>query len=191
MAYLLITGSAHFTVDLDALEKMDVTSRAKRFARLAHSSINHVRKYSGQRYTVHTEEVARLVAATGVDDATVAAALLHDVIEDKGVTETTLRPIFGDDITSLVLEVTNISRSEDGNRQYRKALDLAHIANASNRGQSIKAADIIENTCDLLNNDPAFSLVYFPEKLAQLGVLNEANPALLKKAYANIHQHNH
>ena len=59
--------------------------RAKAFATQAHASIDQRRKYTGLPYIVHPEAVAELVEATGAGPEVVAAAWLHDVVEDTPV----------------------------------------------------------------------------------------------------------
>ena len=58
-------------------------ARAERFATAAHASIGQVRKYTGEPYPVHLAGVARRVGETpGCSEAMIAAAWLHDVLED-------------------------------------------------------------------------------------------------------------
>ena len=64
----------------------DVVSRAAAFAKAAHESIDQRRKYSNAPYIVHPEAVARTVSSVTDDVATIAAAWLHDVVEDTPVT---------------------------------------------------------------------------------------------------------
>ncbi len=64
----------------------DLVERAIRFATEAHQRIEHRRGYSGQCYTVHLREVALIVESVTDDPEMIAAAWLHDVVEDTPTT---------------------------------------------------------------------------------------------------------
>lgn len=154
----------------------ELCERAEQFARARHTG--HVRTYTGEPYTVHLEEVADLVASVGGDEAQVAAAWLHDVVED---TETTLEEVFdrfGPDVGRMVTDLTDISRPSDGNRAARKALDREHLAQASARSQTIKLADLISNTQSIVEHDPGFARVYLAEKQRLLVILTKGESRL-------------
>ena len=150
------------------------------FAYAAHGG--QVRKYTGEPYICHPIAVAATLQELGYDANCVAAALLHDVVEDTPATSEDLRETFGDCIANLVAEVTDISKPEDGNRAARKKLDRQHIAKASPYGKDIKLADLIDNTKSISQNDKAFAKIYLAEKLLLLEVMDGANPVLLTKA---------
>lgn len=153
-------------------------SAAAIFAAEAHASIGQVRKYTGEPYVVHPRAVAALVAEAGGDDSMVAAAWLHDVVEDTPVALDDIRQQFGDDIADLVFWLTDISRPEDGNRASRKAIDRAHLAQAPARAKAVKLADLIDNSASILAHDPNFAVVYLREKAALLEILADAAVAL-------------
>ena len=83
----------------------------------------------------------------------VAAAWLHDVLEDTLVSQQELTVAFGDPVVRLVLELTDVSRPTDGNRATRKAIDRDHLANASPDAQTIKLADLIDNAESIIEHD--------------------------------------
>jgi len=114
---------------------MDIITKAKRFAINAHGDINHRRKYTGEPYVFHSIEASNIVASVTKDLNVIAAALLHDVVEDTPCTSEDIYEIFGADIGQLVAEVTDISKPSDGNRAVRKAKDREHLAGASVRGK--------------------------------------------------------
>lgn len=159
-----------------------LVARARAFATHAHAAQR--RKYTGEPYIVHPEEVARIVADAGLPEAVIAAAWLHDVVEDCGVTGGELESEFGAEVARLVLEVTDVSRPEDGNRATRKALDRDHLASASAEGQSIKLADLISNTVSIVERDPHFATVYLREKRDLLEILTRGHPDLHRRASA-------
>jgi len=130
--------------------------------------------------------VSELVASVGGTEAMVAAALLHDVLEDTEVTVDVLEELFGSEVADLVLWLTDISKPEDGNRSTRKALDRQHSAAAPAAAQTIKVADLISNTRTIVEFDPGFARTYLEEKRLLLEVLTRANPALLDQAKNQI-----
>ena len=67
------------------------------------------RRDSGERYIIHPINVAYILAEIGLDDATLCAALLHDVVEDTEVTHEDLEEIFGTEIAEMVAGVTKLS----------------------------------------------------------------------------------
>lgn len=152
--------------------KTDLKQAARRFAADAHSSIGQLRKYTGEPYIVHPAAVASLVEGAGGDDAMVAAAWLHDVVEDTPVTLTEIHEKFGPDVGTLVGWLTDVSKPEDGNRAARKKIDLMHISQAPARAQAIKLADLIDNSRSIIQHDPDFSVVYLGEKEKMLAVIS-------------------
>jgi len=141
---------------------------AVKFAVLAHKG--QVRKYTGEPYVMHCLEVAQIVEPFANDDM-ICAALLHDTIEDCGVTRNEIADKFGDRVAELVWWITDQSKPEDGNRVARKAIDRAHIAKAPFDAQAIKLADLISNTSSIVAHDPDFAKVYLAEKKLLLDVM--------------------
>src|SRR5215213_10166794 len=113
-----------------------LVARAKAMATRAHAGQR--RKYTGEPYIVHPEAVARLVADAGLPAAAIAAAWLHDVVEDCNVTADEIAEQISPEVARLVVELTDVSRPEHGIRRIRKAMDREHLARASPEGQSIK-----------------------------------------------------
>ncbi len=161
---------------------MDIVERAREFAINAHKRIDHRRKYSKQPYSVHLAAVAKLVASVTDDPHTLAAAWLHDIVEDTPATLYDIETEFGADIASLVENLTDVSRPGDGNRATRKALDCRHLARAEVRAKTVKLADLIDNCNDICRNDPRFGLVYLREMKNLLAVLQEGVPELYRQA---------
>ncbi|SFZ86671.1 HD domain-containing protein [Devosia enhydra] len=159
--------------------------RALAFATAAHGAIDQRRKYTGEPYIVHPIAVAELVRSVPHTEAMIAAALLHDVVEDTPVTIEEIEAEFGNDVGELVGWLTDVSQLQDGNRAVRKRKDLEHSARAPAEAKTIKLADLIDNTRTIRAMDPAFWRVYRREKLALLAVLNEGDAALWKRARAD------
>ena len=63
-----------------------------------------------------------------------------------------------------MLQATDVSRPEHGNRQVRKAIDRQYLAGASWQGLMIKCADMLSNTKEIVTHDLGFARVYVPEK---------------------------
>jgi hypothetical protein len=162
----------------------ELIQRAKNFATSAHQRIGHRRKYSDQPYQVHLESVARLVASVSDDPEMIAAAWLHDVVEDTPATLGDVEREFGAAVAALVQDLTDVSRPSDGNRALRKESDRQHTAHASARAKTIKLADLIDNCQDITGHDARFARVYLSEMNALLAVLGEGNARLLNKARA-------
>ena len=157
----------------------ELVQKALKFATHAHG--DQKRKYTGEPYIVHPVEVMEIVQTVEHDEAMLAAALLHDVVEDTPVTIEEIQELFGADVASLVDDLTDVSKPEDGNRKFRKALDREHSAQSSARAQTVKLADLISNGVDILKNDPKFAKVFLAEKELLLEVLTKGNPTLRKR----------
>ena len=115
----------------------ELIDRARKFATRAHQRIDQRRKYSDQPYDVHLEAVARLVAAATEDAEMIAAAWLHDVVEDTPATLEDVQREFGASVAALVRDLTDVSRPSDGNRAARKEIDRRHMALASPRAKTM------------------------------------------------------
>lgn len=161
----------------------DLVERARRYAERAHGAINHRRKYSGRPYTEHLERVAARVAEVTDDAATIAAAWLHDVVEDTPATHGDIAHEFGPRVAELVHALTDVEK-EHGNRTARKAADRARLARAPAAAQTVKLADVMDNAGDIAENDPHFARVFLAEMEALLSVLTAGDPALLAEARA-------
>lgn len=147
----------------------DLVLLARTFASRAHKE--QVRKYTGEPYIEHPIAVAEIVRKHNGSKEMIAAALLHDVVEDTDVTLDEVRQEFGDAVANLVDDLTDVSKPEDGNRATRKAIDRDHTAQASAAAMVIKAADLISNTKSITEHDPNFAKVYLKEKRALLDVM--------------------
>jgi (p)ppGpp synthase/HD superfamily hydrolase len=157
-------------------------ARADEFAAAAHARVGQLRKYTNDPYIVHPRAVARIVRTVPHDVAMIAAAHLHDTVEDTGVMILELEREFGLEVATLVDELTDKSKPGDGNRAARKALDRARLARVSARAQTIKLADLIDNSHSILRYDVDFAMHYIPEKAQLLQVLERGDPRLHVRA---------
>ncbi len=119
--------------------------RAYHYAEQAHSG---QKRASGEAYFIHPCAVAKILMELGLDCATIAAAFLHDVIEDTPVTEDDIRREFGEEVLRLVSGVTKLdkivfkSREEEEAENFRKIF----VAMAKDiRVIIIKLADRLHN----------------------------------------------
>lgn len=166
----------------------DLVRRASRYATEAHSRINHRRKYSLEPYDVHLKDVAGIVASVTDDPEMIAAAWLHDVVEDTPASFLDIEREFGPALAELVMELTDTSRLSDGNRATRKAIDRARLAGVSSRAKTIKLADLIDNCRDVCGHDPEFARVYLTEMAALLEVLADGDQALYRRASVMLNE---
>lgn len=148
------------------------------FAIFAHESIRHKRKYTGAPYWHHVRGVAYLVESCNGTPEQIAAAWLHDTVEDTWVPLWLIRVLFGRVVAQLVWGLTDVSKPEDGNRAVRKALDREHISQQCSECKTIKLADVISNSLSIARHDPRFAKVYMAEINALLKVLSEGDELL-------------
>lgn len=159
---------------------MTLVERAVEFAHKAHEG--QVRKYTGDPYIVHPLAVMELVRTVPHTDEMLAAAVLHDTVEDTSATFDEIRERFGVLVGVYVFYLTDVSRPEDGNRAIRKAMDRDHISSGPAAVHTIKIADMIDNASSIKEHDPKFYRVFAKEKADLLEVLSLGDPALMKLA---------
>lgn len=138
------------TNDLDPL---GIVLKAAQFA--AHKHKDQRRKdANASPYINHPIALASILREEGeVDDPLViAAALLHDTIEDTETSYAELRGQFGDEIAEIVAEVTDTKWLE---KHSRKHLQISKAANASEAAKLVKLADKISNLRDIIASPPA------------------------------------
>jgi len=146
------------------------------FAEKAHQG--QIRRYTGEPYILHPIFVAKLVATSIQNMYVICAALLHDVVEMTDITIDQITAEFGPEVGNLVLELTDHTKPEDGNRAYRKEAERARLSGVSNEAKTIKLADLIHNTKEILQYDPKFSKVYLQEAKELLPVLEGGEESL-------------
>jgi hypothetical protein len=110
----------------------------------ANQHAEQFRKYDNQPYIVHLTEVMHLVEvnAPDVTEATLIASVLHDIVEDTHVNIEGVELLFGNEVSSIVAELTCESAS---NSDQKKQLLLDKIKTASEQAKLIKLADITSN----------------------------------------------
>ena len=135
---------------------MSDQARLLKAARFSAEKHRNQRRKGGDAapYINHPIAVAeRLCSIGGIDDTDVLiAALLHDTVEDTGVTAEELEEIFGSRVRSLVLEVTD---DKSLPKAERKQMQVEHAPHLSTGAKLIKLSDKISNIHDIVNNPPS------------------------------------
>ncbi|MDF7661051.1 HD domain-containing protein [Erwiniaceae bacterium L1_54_6] len=162
--------------------------QARRYATRAHAAAGQRRKYTDEPYIVHPAAVAELVRSVTDDEAMLAAAWLHDTVEDTPSTLQDIESHFGPRVAELVDMLTDSAQPQAKNRTARKLAHFRHTAQASPEAQTIKLADIIDNTRSIVQFDPHFARVYLVEKQVQIQLLNEGDKRLWQQADNMIRQ---
>src|SRR5918911_338871 len=137
----LIDDVAAYNPEVDR----DLLARAFRRAAEAHEG---QQRRSGEPFVRHPWGVAKILAELRQDDATIAAALLHDVVEDTGVELDDVRSEFGDDVARLVDGVTKLTRIQFQSREQAEAENYRKMIMAMAEDERvilIKLADRLHN----------------------------------------------
>lgn len=157
--------------------------KALEFATKAHGE--QQRKYTKEPYIEHPKRVAEIVRTVPHTTEMICAAYLHDVVEDTPVSIEEIEQEFGPEIAQLVLELTDEFVKENYqhlNRKKRKKREVERQAKMSPEAKTIKLADVIDNTRDILKNDKDFARRYVPEMEALTEALQGGNFKLLMRA---------
>lgn len=141
-----------------------------------------VRKYTNEKYIVHPIEVMKFLELFTKDEAVLAAAILHDVIEDTDATIEEVKAIFGEDVASLVFGMSEPEVPAGTNREQRKEIYRIHLSEQCWRTKMIKHGDIYSNTKDIAMHDPDFAVVYLAEIQRTLSSIEAPDiPPLLRQ----------
>ena len=106
------------------------------------------KRRSGEPYIIHPINVAYILAGVGLDEATICAALLHDVVEDTDVTDADLRRDFGEEVADMVAGVTKLGSMQFTSVEEQQAEDYRKMFLAM--GKDIRV--IIIKLADRLHN---------------------------------------
>ncbi len=163
--------------------------KAAQLAKRAHAG--QVRKYHEREYIEHPARVAaRAMLLDDVTSAEIAAAWLHDVVEDCGYTADDLRRAgMPQETVTLVLELTNPSKQYSQlPRAERKRIDRDHLRTVSREAKRIKLIDRIDNLRDVQQADNAFKSLYAAESLALAECLTDVDDQLLEQLFQAIEE---
>lgn len=161
---------------------------AAAFAAQAHASTGEKRRYTGEPYIVHPAAVVALLKEHGHQDPVLlASAWLHDVVEGTEVELSEIRAAFGAEVAEYVGLLTD-DPLEVGPRRVRKARTVARLGAAPAPVQTIKLADLIDNTKTIVQHDPGFARIYLGEKEELLGALRQGDARLQEEAWELLAQ---
>ena len=124
---------------------MEMIEKAYDLANTAHQGVC---RRSGEPYICHPLAVARLVLDLGMDSESIAAALLHDVVEDTPTTLDDLKAAFGEEVALLVDGVTKLTKIQFSNIEELQAENLRKMLLAMSRDVRV----MIIKLCDRLHN---------------------------------------
>lgn len=174
------------------MEQSAIIEKIIEFADHAHA--DQTRKYNSDRYIVHPIRVMEICSQYTDDLPVLAAAILHDVIEDT--------PLTSDDISlflknymkeeeqnltvKMVVELTDVYVKKNFpklNRFKRKKKEIKRMKIISSGAQTIKYADIMDNAKEISQNDPSFSERFLRECYDILIALKNGNPELRQRAF--------
>ncbi|CAI1585846.1 GTP pyrophosphokinase [Serratia ficaria] len=162
---------------------MNLELKAQRFATEAHQACNQRRKFTGEPYIIHPAAVVALLRQANPTPEMVAAAWLHDTVEDTPVTLADIRREFGPRVERYVEMLTDIqTRSYGGERLQRKNANLRHSAQACAEAQTIKLCDLIDNSKNITDYEVTFARQYLVEMARLLDVLRAGDADLLATA---------
>lgn len=154
---------------------------AREFAIREHGT--QKRKYTFEPYWHHLDEVANITSEYVDDESVIAAAWLHDVLEDTEITASYLKDYFDSRIVEMVEDLTDGFDLSYGNRAKRKSAYAKQLHNAKHDySHTIKCADIISNTETIVEYDPKFAKIYLKETEKMLPLLNRADYRILRRA---------
>ena len=173
------------------MERNAILEEIKDFADRAHG--NQMRRYTPERYIVHPIRVMNTCKEYTNDITILAAALLHDVLEDTAVTKEELQGFLlklmseedAKRTVQLVEELTDVYIKENypqWNRKKRKIKETERLEKTSAAAQTIKYADIIDNAPEVTEKEPDFAKKFIPEYRALLKRITKGNPVLYEKA---------
>lgn len=174
---------------------MELLDQIRDYANQAHG--NQKRKYSQQPYIVHPVAVMNLCREYTDDTAILAAALLHDVLEDTEVTTHDLRAYLlsvvdkkvAEDTVRLVKDLTDEftkDRYPHLSRKKRRRHEAERLQKAAPKAQTVKYADLIDNCVDIVKHDRDFGKVFIQEAELLLSHMTEGDAQLRQRALKTV-----
>ena len=149
---------------------MDIISKAMHFAVDAHKGER--RKGDGEPLVLHARETASVVATLTEDETVIAAAVLHDTVEDSNITLDTIRAEFGDRVAELVAAETE-----------NKRRDVP--ADVSWKIRKEEAREVLKNT-----KDTAVKMIFLGDKLSNMRSFYNLKQRLGDKMWERFNQKN-
>jgi len=173
----------------------EILKQVEAFADRAHG--NQTRKYTPDRYIVHPVRVMEICRRYTSSLPVLSAALLHDVLEDTPVTKGEIYDFLSTVMSKeealqtieLVVELTDVFIKKaypQWNRKKRKEQESDRIALTSPDAQTIKYADIIDNSKEIIQYDEDFGPKFLKECRNLLKRINKGNPELYQVAIKTV-----
>ncbi|MBM4353103.1 MAG: bifunctional (p)ppGpp synthetase/guanosine-3',5'-bis(diphosphate) 3'-pyrophosphohydrolase [Deltaproteobacteria bacterium] len=137
--------SYHPTADVDLVKKSYVYAASHHQGQV---------RDSGEEFIVHPLQVARVVCDLRLDEVSIAAALLHDTVEDTEASITEVKELFGPQVADIVEGVTNLSRMSFSSREERQAENFRKMLLAMSKDIRVilvKLADRLHNMRTLVH----------------------------------------
>jgi (p)ppGpp synthase/HD superfamily hydrolase len=155
--------------------------KASVFAHKAHEGV--ARKYNQAPYITHPARVAKATAElSGATEEMVAAAWLHDVVEDTAITLEQIRQEFGEKVAELVGWLTNEPKVPGENRAARKKKAAVRLNKAPKDAQRIKMLDRMDNLGEMdYKADGSFARVYVEESWDLFYAISNADSDLSER----------
>ncbi len=174
-----------------------VLEQIKDFADKAHG--DQLRKYSPERYIAHPVRVMETCQKYSASTPVLAAALLHDVLEDTEVSSEELKDYLLSVMSEvdvgptlkLVTELTDVYTKKNYprlNRKRRRVKEAERLANSSADAQTIKYADIMDNCKAIAGQDSDFAPVFLEECKLLLDQMTKGNSELRQQALRVVNE---
>jgi guanosine-3',5'-bis(diphosphate) 3'-pyrophosphohydrolase len=173
----------------------EILEKVKEFADHAHGE--QKRKYTPDRYIVHPIRVKNICAEYTGDITILSAALLHDVLEDTPVSSGEMQDFLFTVMSKdhalktlrLVEDLTDVYTKENYpqlNRKARKVKETERLANTHPDAQTVKYADLIDNSLDISVHDKSFAKVFLKEATMLIKKMNKGNRNLQERAMQTL-----
>jgi guanosine-3',5'-bis(diphosphate) 3'-pyrophosphohydrolase len=173
----------------------DILEQIKEFADKAHGE--QIRKYTPDRYIVHPVRVMNICKEYTDDISILAAALLHDVLEDTPTTENEIKTFLlqlmdkeqTEKTLALVQDLTDVYTKQNypqWNRRKRKQKEVDRLSGVHPDAQTVKYADLIDNSVEIVHHDIDFAGVFLHEGRAVLKKMNKGDQRLYQRAVETI-----
>ncbi|KIC95884.1 HD domain-containing protein [Flavihumibacter solisilvae] len=171
--------------------------KVEEFARQAHGTQR--RKYADELYINHPIRVMTTVQAYINSLPVLSAALLHDVLEDTEIKKHEIRDFLltimntrdADETINLVVELTDQYTKDNypqWNRRKRKKMEAERLSKISPAAQTIKYADLVDNSEDIIDSDTDFKLTYLNEARDLLKKITAGVPDLYERANQTVQE---
>ena len=175
----------------------EILRQVQQFAKEAHGSQR--RKFIDEPYINHPVRVMQQCRQYNKGLPVAAAALLHDVLEDTAVTADVLRSFLNNIMSEadarqtmmLVKDLTDVythASFPSWNRRVRKTKESDRLANSHPDAQTIKYADIIDNSESIAGSGDDFAAKFLHECRTLLKKMKAGNPELYKKALETVNR---